>query len=58
MKNELGGRIMAEFAELIPKPYRYLIDDDDDDENRKATKKCVIKGILKLEKYRHFLEAT
>ena len=35
MKNELGGRIMAEFAELIPKPYRYLIDDDDDDENKK-----------------------
>ena len=40
MKNELGGRIMAEFAELIPKPYRYLIDDDDDEnKKRKGHKK-------------------
>ena len=31
---------MAEFAELIPKPYRYLIDDDDDEnKKRKGHKK-------------------
>ena len=46
MKNELSGRIIAEFAALRPKTHSYLIDDDDDDdddnnENKKvkATKK-------------------
>ena len=68
MKNELSGRIIVEFAALRPKTHSYLIDDDDDDDdddhdddkNKKveATKKSVIKRILKLEDYKHFLEAT
>ena len=40
MKNELGGRIMAKFAELILKPYSYLIDDDDKNKKRKGHKKA------------------
>ena len=29
MKDELGGKIMVEFAALIPKTYSYLPDDND-----------------------------
>ena len=43
MKDELGGKIMTEFAALRPKSYSYLMDDDNSDKKAKGTKKCVIK---------------
>ena len=43
MKDELGGTIMANFAELRAKTYTYLIDDGSEDKKPKGTKKCVIK---------------
>ena len=48
MKDELGGKIMTEFAVLIPKTYSYLMDDGNSDKKAKRTKKCIIKRILKL----------
>ena len=58
MKNELGEKIMAAFAALRPKKYSHLIDDSDENKKAKGTKKCVIKGKLKLERYKYCLEAT
>ena len=46
MKDELGGKIMTEFAALRPKTYLYLIDAGNSDKNAKGTKKCVIKKHL------------
>ena len=46
MKNELGVKIMTEFATFIPKPFSYLTDDNDENQKAKGTKKYVIK--LKL----------
>ena len=43
MKDELGGKIMTEFAALRPKTYSYLMDDGSNDKKAKGTKKCVIK---------------
>ena len=43
MKNELGGKIMTEFAALRPKTYSCLTDDCEEDKKAKGTKKCVIK---------------
>ena len=37
MKDELDGKVMAEFAALIPKSYGYLTDDND--ENKKSVMK-------------------
>ena len=48
MKDELGGKIMAEFAALRQKTYSYLMDDGKSDTKAKGTKKCVIKRILKF----------
>ena len=47
MKDELGGKIIAEFAALRPKTYSYLTD-----EKSKRHKK------VKFENYKHCLEAT
>ena len=54
MKDELGGKIMVEFAALRPQQ---------DDKNIKVkgtekTKKCVIKRKLKLEDYKSCLETN
>ena len=48
MKDELGGKIMTEFAALRPKTYSYLMDDGNSDKKAKGTKKCVIKRRLKF----------
>ena len=52
MKDELGGKIMTEFAALRPKNYSYLMDDGNSDKRTKGTKKCVIKRILKFNDYK------
>ena len=51
MKDELGGKIMKEFAALTRKIYSYLKDGDNEDPKVKGTKKCVIKRKLKSENY-------
>ena len=58
MKDELGGKLMTEFAALRRKTYSYLINDDDGNKKAKGTKKCVIKRELIFEDYKHCLEAT
>ena len=52
MKNELGGKIMREFAALKPKTYSYLMDDGNSDKKAKGTKKCVIKRMFKFNDYK------
>ena len=44
MKDELGRKILIEFASLKPKVYSYLTDGNDEHNKKKqkATKKCVI----------------
>ena len=48
MKDEIGGKIMTEFASLRPRIYSYLMDDGDNAKKAKGIKKCVIKQNLKL----------
>ena len=48
MNDELGGKIMTEFAVLRPKTYSYLMDIGRNDKKAKGTKKCVIKRRLKF----------
>ena len=43
MKEELGGKIMAEFVGLRPKAYSYLIDNGSSHKKAEGKKKCVIK---------------
>ena len=45
MKDELGEKIMTEFAALRPKTYFYLTDDGKNDKKAKGTKKCVKKYL-------------
>ena len=42
MKDELGGKIMAEFVALKTKN-KFLMDDGNNDKKSKGIKKCVIK---------------
>ena len=53
MKDELGGRVITEFAALRPKTYSYLTDDCKEDKKAKGTKKCVIKRMIKFEDYKN-----
>ena len=55
MKDELGGKIVTEFAALRPKTFSYLMDDGKSDEKAKGTKKCVMKKILKFNDYKNCL---
>ena len=55
MKDELGGKIMTEFAALRPKTYSYLTDDCKEDKKAKGTKKCVTKRRLKFNDYKDYL---
>ena len=54
IKDELGGKIMTEFAALRPKTYSYLMYEGKNDsgthviKKAKGTKKCVIKKYLSL----------
>ena len=41
MKDELGGKIKTDFAELRPKIYSYLTDDSNENKKTKNTKFCV-----------------
>ena len=45
-KDELGGKIMTEFAALKPKTYSHLRDDNEENKKVTITKKCVIKWKL------------
>ena len=58
MKDELGGKIMTEFAALRPKTYSYSMEDDGKHlakKKAKRTKKCVIKRVLKFNDYKDCL---
>ena len=55
MKDELGGKIIAEFVTLRPKTYSYLTDDSKEDKNAKGTKKCLIKKMIKFDDYKKCL---
>ena len=50
-KDELGGKIIIEFAGLktYPKSYAYLMDDNSEHKKDKGTKKCVMKRRLMFE---------
>ena len=47
-KDELGGKIIAEFCALRAKAYAHLMDDDKEKKKAKGTKKCIIKCHLCL----------
>ena len=55
MKDELGGKIMTEFAALRPKTYSYLMDDGNSDKKAKGRKKYVIKRRLKFNDHKNCL---
>ena len=55
MKDELGGRVIMEFAALRPRTYSYLTDDCKEDRKAKGTKKCVIKRMIKFDDYKNCL---
>ena len=40
MKDELGGKIMTEFAALRPKIYSYITDNNDENKKAKEQKVC------------------
>ena len=54
-KDELGGKVIAEFATLRPKTYSFLTDDGKEDKKVKGTKKCVIKKMIKFNDYKKCL---
>ena len=55
MKDELGGKIMAEFSALRPKKYSYLMDHGGSDKKAKGKEKYVIKRRLKFNDYKNCL---
>ena len=55
MKDELGEKIMTEFAALRPKTYSYLMDGGNSDKKAKGTEKCVMKQRIKFNDYKNSL---
>ena len=55
MKDELGGKIITEFATLRPKTYSFLTDNGKEDKKAKGTKKCIIKKMIKFNDYKKCL---
>ena len=55
MNNELGGGIITEFVALRPKTYSYMTEEFIEMKKAKATKKYVIKKMLKFEDYKKCL---
>ena len=51
-KNELGGKIIAEFVAPRPKVYAYLNDDSNEHKKDKGTKKYVIKKKLMFQNFK------
>ena len=43
MKDELGGKIIAQFPALRPKTYSYVTNESNKNKNIKDTKNCIIK---------------
>ena len=58
MKDELGGKIIKEFAGLWAKTYCNLIDEVSEDKKAKGIIKYVTKRKLKFEDYKNCLEAA
>ena len=55
MKDELGGKIMTEFAPLRSNTYSYLMNRGNTGKKAKETRKYVIKRILKFNDYKNYL---
>ena len=55
MKDELGRKIITEFATLRPKTYSFVTDDGKEDKKAKGTKKCIIKKMIKFNDYKKCL---
>ena len=51
MKDELGGKIITEFATFRLKTYSFLTDDGKEDKKAKGTKKCITKKMMKFNDY-------
>ena len=49
MKDELGGKIVAEFVRIRKNAYSYLTDDGSHVQKAKRTNKCIIKRSLNFE---------
>ena len=58
MKDELGGKILTQFAALIPKTYSFLTNNNDENKKPKDTKNRVIKRILKFDDDKNCLRGT
>ena len=51
-KDELGGKIITEFAAPSPKVYAYLDNDSNEHKKAKCTKKCVIKQKFMFQNFK------
>ena len=54
-KDELGGKIIKEFAGPRAKTYAYLIDDNTEHKKAKGKKRCIIKREFMFKNYRDCL---
>ena len=56
MKDELGGKIMAEFVALRAKLYTYKKIDMKEEKKCKGIKKCMVKKTLTFDDYKKCLD--